>query len=124
MDACETDGATELLAPEAAGALGEASLLAAADWVTELSGLLRAEPEEEADWAMDCAEACAMVCVFTARAPPLCTDELAEETEGEKEAFDPAALALDADCALLPEADCEADALLGLLRAAFMFDED
>ena len=55
--ACETEGANALLAPEAAGELGEAALWAAADCAAELCGLLRAALIVEVDGAVECAEA-------------------------------------------------------------------
>ena len=65
-----------------------------------------------------------MLWLFSARAWPLITEELGVETEGEKELFEPAALAVAAgDWAPLAEADCD-DALSGLLRAAFILEAD
>ena len=65
-----------------------------------------------------------MLWLFSARAWPLITEELGVETEGEKELFEPAALAVAAgDWAPLAAADCD-DALSGLLRAAFKLEAD
>jgi len=65
-----------------------------------------------------------MLWLFSARAWPLITEELGVETEGEKELFEPAALAVAAgDWAPLAEEDCD-DALSGLLRAAFILEAD
>lgn len=123
MAACETEGAKALLAPAAAGEPGAAALWAAADCAAELCGLLRAALIVDADGAADCAEAWVILWLFCARAWPLCTEALGVVTEGEKELLDPAALAAEEDWAPLAEADCE-DALLGLLRAAFILAED
>ena len=64
-----------------------------------------------------------MLWLFSARAWPLITEELGVETEGEKELFEPAALAVAGDLAPLAEADCD-EALSGLLRAAFILEAD
>ncbi len=72
---------------------------------------------------MDCAEAWVMVWLFSARACPLLTDELAVDTEGEKELADPAALVEPGVCALLAAADCDAP-FCGVLRAAFRPEAD
>ena len=66
---------------------------------------------------MDCEVAEAMVWLFSARACPLITDALGADADGEKDPFDPAALA--DDWAPLAEADCD-EAFWGLLRTAFM----
>ena len=72
----DTNGDKELLEPAALAEFGVAALLADADCAVVSIGLLRA-PLIEAACARDCNEAMAMLWLFSARAWPLRTLELA-----------------------------------------------
>ena len=72
----DTDGDKELLEPAALAEFGVAALFAEADCAVVSCGLLRAALIE-ADCARDCDEAMVMLWLFSARAWPLRTLELA-----------------------------------------------
>jgi hypothetical protein len=118
----ETEGASELLAPEAATA-GALALAKDADCVEELCGVLRAAFIPPAGCATDCVDAARIVWLVSARALPLSTCEAAFETEGVNELLAPAALTALGALALAAVADCAA-ASCGVLRSAFVPDAD
>ena len=120
----ETEGASELLAPEAATA-GALALAKDADCVEELCGVLRAAFIPPAGCATDCVDAARIVWLVSARALPLSTCEAACETEGVNELLAPAALTALGALALaaVAVADCAA-ASCGVLRSAFAPDAD
>ena len=115
----ETDGENEPLAPTVLAAFDELELLAEADCEVASCGLLRAAFIPDADWASDCAAGVPMFWLVSARASPLFTLAVAEDTDGVKELLDPTALAELGVAALLAEADC-AVVSCGLLRAALI----
>ena len=115
----ETDGKNVPLIPEALNEFGVLALLAEADCEVASCGLLRAAFLPDADWASDCAAGVLMLWLVSARASPLFTLAVAEDTDGVKELFDPAVLAEFGMAALLAEADC-AVVSCGLLRAALI----
>ena len=115
----ETDGENVPLLPEALTEFGVLALLAEADCEVASCGLLRAAFIPDADWASDCAAGVLMLWLVSARASPLFTLAVAEDTDGVKELLDPTALAELGVAALLAEADC-AVVSCGLLRAALI----
>ena len=115
----DTDGENIPLLPEALTEFGVLALLAEADCEVASCGLLRAAFIPDADWASDCAAGVLMLWLVSARASPLFTLAVAEDTDGVKELLDPAALAELGVAALLAEADC-AVVSCGLLRAALI----
>jgi hypothetical protein len=105
--------------PAAITAFDELALLAEADCEDASSGLLRAAFIPDADWANDCTEDVLILWLFSARASPLITPAVFWDTDGDKELFSPAALAVFDERALLAEADCMVVSC-GLLLAALM----
>ncbi len=82
-------------------------------------GLLLAAFIPDAGWATACAADVLMLWLVSARASPLFTLAVAEDTDGVKKLFDPAVLAEFGMAALLAEADC-AVVSCGLLRVALI----
>ena len=115
----ETDGENVPLLPEALTEFGVLALLAEADCEVAFCGLLRAALNPDADWASDCAAGVLMLWLVSARASPLFTLAVAEDTDGDKELLDPAALTEFGVAALFAEADC-AVVSCGLLREALI----
>jgi hypothetical protein len=115
----DTDGVNEALAPEALTVLGEALLLADADWADASRGFDRAALLPSADCAADRALAEVIFWLVSARASLLSTREVAAETEGASELLAPVALTALGSLALAAVADCE-EAFCGVLRAALI----